>query len=82
MQRVLFEILRRSQVDNPEHLSVLKRKLDNTTFNDDAKFAEQRYDRETRGSRPGRIDWTIKKKRTKLEWHTAQTKRMHTSEQY
>ena len=77
MQRVLFEILRRSQVDNPD-LNTKKRKLDNT-FPDTGKFAEERYDRETRGARPGRADWTMKKRRTDSEWQAAEVKRMHSN---
>jgi hypothetical protein len=73
MQRVLFEILRRSKNDLPERINK-KRKLD-TAFTDAGKFAEERYDRETRGARPGRNDWTNKKKRTDSEWQA--TKRMH-----
>jgi hypothetical protein len=75
MQRVLFEILRRSQVDNPYRINK-KRKLDNT-LTDSGKFAEERYDRETRGARPGRADWTMKKMRTESEWHAAEVKRVH-----
>jgi len=77
MQRVLFEILRRSQTDNPERMSK-KRKLD-ITFTNDGKFAEERYDRETRGTRPGRIEWNVKKRRTHAEWHGADAKRMHST---
>ena len=80
MQRVLFEILRRSQIDNPERLNK-KRKLDTTSI-EDGKYAEERYDRETRGARPGRIDWTIKKRRTESEWQAADARRMHTSGYY
>ena len=80
MQRVLFEILRRSQIDNPEKVNK-RRKLDMTSI-DDGKYAEERYDRETRGARPGRVDWANKKRRTESEWAAADTKRMHTSGYY
>ena len=74
MQRVLFEILRRSQIDNPDRVNK-KRKVD--TMSTDGKFAEERYERETRGARPGRSDWAKKRRTLDLEWHASETKRMH-----
>ena len=80
MQRVLFEILRRSQFaqnENPERVNK-KRKFDGPLA-EDGKYAEQRYSPETRGARPGRTDWTSKKRRAELEWQAADMRRMHTA---
>lgn len=60
MQRVLHEILRRAS-DNTDR-SNKKRKLDVANCSD-GKFAEEMYDRETRGHRPGMSDWNIKRKK-------------------
>jgi hypothetical protein len=75
MQRVLYEILRRS-CDNTDRTSK-KRKSSALLPSNDGKFAEQLYDRETRGARPGLIDWTVKRKRTD-DWGTLMGKRMYT----
>ena|SRR6266496_2421605 len=75
MQRVLYEILRRS-CDTER--SIKKRKHE-TLIRKDRKFAEEMYDRETRGARPGMMDFTIKRKRTE-DWDTtASVKKMYTS---
>src|SRR5204863_343728 len=74
MQRVLYEILRRS-CDSDR--SNKKRKHD-LLHRTDGKFAEEMFDRETRGSRPGLMDYTIKRKRTE-EWEaTAGARKKYT----
>lgn len=75
MQRVLFEILRRSR-DNYERNSK-KRSLD-VMERDDGKFAEANCDWESRGERPGAIDWNIKRQKTQA-WDAFDGKRMYTT---
>jgi hypothetical protein len=76
MQRVLSEILRRSY---DIERSIKKRKHD-TLVRNDGKFAEEMYDRESRGARPGSEDF--KRKRTD-DWDTrASTKKMYTAVYY
>ena len=74
MQRVLFEILRRSRDSNDR--ATKKRKVD-TMLREDGKYAEELYDRETRGERPGLISWTALKHRRTGEYDTANTRMMH-----
>jgi len=78
MQRVLSEILRRS-CDTER--STKKRKHEILVRND-GKFAEAMYDRETRGARPGLMDFTIKRKRTEDCDTSASTKKMYTAVYY
>ena len=66
MQRVLHEILRRS-CDSDR--SNKKRKYD-LLHRNDGKFAEEMFDRETRGPRPGLNDYNIKRNRTE-DWEAA-----------
>ena len=73
MQRVLYEILRRS-CDNER--STKKRKSEALEASYDGKYAEELHDRETRGARPGLMDWTRKRNRTQ-EWSTLGAKRMY-----
>jgi hypothetical protein len=75
MQRVLYEILRRS-CDTTERNN-RKRKSDYIEPNIEGKYAEEQYSRETRGPRPGMIDWAIKKRRTE-EWDISGARRMYT----
>jgi hypothetical protein len=78
MQRVLSEILRRSY-DNER--SGKKRKHEALVRND-GKFAEEMYDRETRGVRPGWTDFDIKRKRMD-DWDTSSSaKKMYTAVYY
>ena len=75
MQRVLHEILRRS-CDTER--SSKKRKRD-VLPRRDGKFAEEAYDRETRGARPGLMDFTVKRKGTDDWKASASSKKMYTS---
>jgi hypothetical protein len=75
MQRVLYEILRRS-CDSTER-NTRKRKSDFSEPRIDGKYAEENFTRETRGPRPGMIDWAIKKRRTE-EWDISGARRMYT----
>jgi hypothetical protein len=76
MQRVLSEMLRRSC--DPTERATKKRTADIDTDepSSDDRYAEQLYDRETRGARPGYMAWERKRKRTE-EWDTLNVKRMH-----
>jgi len=74
MQRVLFEILRRSSDTSTERQSK-KRKSDVLT-RDDGKYAEQGFRRETRGARPGMIDWQVKRRCTE-GWEQSLGKKMY-----
>jgi len=60
MQRVLYEILRRSCDSDRTNK---KRKHDFITQKD-GKYAEELYDRENRGHRPGMMNYHVKRRRT------------------
>ena len=60
MQRVLYEILRRS-TENADKSQSRKRKMG---ARNDGKYAEELFTRESRGPRPGMIDWIAKRRRT------------------
>lgn len=72
MQRVLSEILRRS---GDAERSIKKRKHESLVRND-GKFAEEMYDCETRGARPGSTDF--KRKRADDWDRSASDKKMYT----
>ena len=75
MQRVLYEILRRSREADRSN----KKRKHDLLHRSDGKFAEEMYDRETRGSRPGLVDYTIKRRRTE-EWEsTTGARKMYTT---
>jgi hypothetical protein len=63
MQRVLFEILRRSH-DNDRYSR--KRKVEPES-REDGKYAEELFRRETRGARPGRDAWLAKRRKMEKE---------------
>ena len=74
MQRVLHEIFRRSYDSDRSNK---KRKYD-LLHRPDGKFAEEMFDRETRGPRPGLTDYTNKRKRTE-DWEgTAGARKKYT----
>ena len=75
MQRVLYEILRRSN-EGVEKSQSRKRKAENLFTRDDGKYAEELFTKETRGPRPGMIDWIAKRRRVE-EWDISGMKRTY-----
>jgi hypothetical protein len=78
MQRVLYEILRRSNenMEKTQNQS-RKRKPEALLAADDGKFAERLYSRQTRGPRPGMVDWSAKRRRVSEEWDLSNYRRTH-----
>jgi hypothetical protein len=78
MQRVLSEILRRScDAERP----IKKRKYEPEDQNG-GKFAEEMYDRESRGARPGWKDFMAKRKKTDDRDASASVKKKYTAVYY
>jgi hypothetical protein len=77
MQRVLHEIMRRS-LDSSERYSK-KRKSDAKEPRDDGMYAEESFNRETRGARPGMADWLHNIKRRRTDSSLSGARRMYKS---
>jgi hypothetical protein len=75
MQRVLSEILRRSCDTTPSDRHSKKRKSEILLAREDGKYAEQEFRRESRGARPGLVDWQIKRRCTN-EWEGSAGRRL------
>ena len=68
MQRVLFDVLG----DEPKSTTVAA----STATRDDGKFAEENYNPEARGDRPGAAYWKYQRQNRK-DWRSSRT-RMYT----
>ena len=75
MQRVLFEILRRASEGMDRH-NTKKRKAEILATRDDGKFAEETFNRDSRGARPGMVAWPGKRFRTE-DWGITGMRKMY-----
>jgi len=78
MQRVLYEILRRTN-ENMEKIQPQsrKRKAETQYLREDGKFAERLFTKETRGPRPGMVNWTPKRRKAAEEWELSDLRRAY-----
>ena len=76
MQRVLYEILRRSSEMSDRHVPKKRKAEETLSIRSDGKFAEETFIRDTRGARPGMNTWANKRKRTD-DWNVSRLRRMY-----